>query len=310
MPEYAFFQKQFMRLSDAKVGIMTHALNYGTACFEGIRGNWNSDEEKIYVFRIKEHYERLKKSCNIIKIHLPYSVDELCAITMELVKKNNYQEDFYIRPMAYKSSEAVGVKLHGIEDDFFIFTTPFGPYLDIEKGARCCVSTWRRVDDNAIPPRAKITGIYINSALAKTEAFENGCDEAIMLTHDGHVSEGSGENIFMIIDGTIYTPPSSDNILMGITRDTVVKLAKNELGIDTIERPIDRSELYIADECFMTGTAAHLTPIIEIDHRKVGNGQVGEVSKKLQQIFFDVIRGKNSKYLDWCTPITSGKVAA
>jgi len=302
MSDYAFFNKQFMPLSEAKVGIMTHALHYGTACFEGIRGNWNSQEKQIYIFRNKDHYHRLKNNCNILKIDLPYSVEELCQITAELVGKNNYQEDVYIRPVAYKSSQAVGVRLHNLEDDFFIFTTPFGPYLDIEKGARCCVSSWRRVDDNMIPPRGKITGIYVNSALAKTEAWENGFDEAIMLTQEGHVSEGSGENIFIILDGKLYTPPSSENILMGITRDTIIKLAKNELGIDTIERKIDRSELYIADECFMTGTAAHVTPVIEIDHRELGEGKVGEITKALQKLYFNIIQGKNSKYLDWCTP--------
>ena len=302
MSDYAFFNKQFMPVSEAKVGIMTHALHYGTACFEGIRGNWNSQEKKIYIFRNHDHYSRLKKNCSILKIDLPYSVEELCKITAELVGKNNYQEDVYIRPVAYKSSQAVGVRLHDLEDDFFIFTTPFGPYLDIEKGARCCVSSWRRVDDNMIPARAKITGIYVNSALAKTEAWESGFDEAIMLTQEGHVSEGSGENIFLILGGKLYTPPSSENILMGITRDTVIKLAKDELRIETIERKIDRSELYIADECFMTGTAAHVTPVIEVDHRNIGSGGVGEITKALQKLYFDIIQGKNPKYLDWCTP--------
>ena len=309
MSDYAFFNKQFMPLSEAKVGIMTHALHYGTACFEGIRGNWNSQEKQIYIFRNKDHYHRLKKNCNILKINLPYSVEELCQITAELVGKNNYQEDVYIRPVAYKSSQAVGVRLHNLEDDFFIFTIPFGPYLDIDKGARCCVSSWRRVDDNMIPARAKITGIYVNSALAKTEAWENGFDEAIMLTQDGHVSEGSGENIFLILEGKLLTPPSSENILMGITRDTIIKLAKNELGIDTIERKIDRSELYIADECFMTGTAAHVTPVIEVDHRSIGNGGVGEITGSLQKLYFNIIQGKNPKYLDWCTPVYRSKSA-
>jgi branched-chain amino acid aminotransferase len=281
---------------------MTHALNYGTACFDGIRGNWNSEQEQIYLFRTKEHYERLKKSCHILKLDLPYSVNELCQLTVELIERNGYKEDVYVRPFAYKSSQTVGVRLHNLEDNFFIFATPFGPYLDIENGSRCCVSTWRRIDDTMIPPRAKVSGLYVNSALAKTEAWENGFDEAILLNQDGHVSEGSGENIFLILNGRLVTPPASDNILVGITRDSVIKLAKNELGLDTIERPIDRSELYIADECFLTGTAAHLTPVIEIDHRKVGSGEPGKISKNLQQIYFDVVRGKNAKYTDWCTP--------
>jgi len=310
VPDFAFFNKQFMPLSEAKVGIMTHALHYGTACFDGIRGNWNPEEGQMYLFRTKDHYLRLQKSCHILKINLPYSVDKLCQLTVELVERNGYQEDIYIRPLAYKSSQTVGVRLHNLEDDFFIFVTPFGPYLDIEKGARCCVSTWRRIDDNMIPPRAKVTGLYVNSALAKTEAWENGFDEAILLTQEGHVSEGSGENVFLVFGGKLVTPPSSDNILMGITRDTVIKLAKNELRMDTVERPIDRSELYIAEECFLTGTAAHITPVIEIDHRKVGNGKAGEITTKLQQLYFDVIRGRSSKYLDWCTPAYRSKLVA
>lgn len=305
MPPYAFFNKQFVPLSEAKVGIMTHALHYGTACFEGIRGNWNSEEQQIYLFRVKDHYERLHKSCHIIKINLPYTVDELHRLTVELVEKNGYQEDIYIRPMVYKSSQAIGVRLHNLEDDFFIFVIPFGPYLDLEKGARCCVSTWRRIDDNMIPPRAKVTGLYVNSALAKTEAWERGFDEAILLTQEGHVSEGSGENIFLVLDGKLVTPSSSDNILMGITRDSIIKLARNELRIDTIERQVDRSELYLAEECFLTGTAAHVTPVIEIDHRQIGSGKIGKITRKLQQLYFNVIQGRNPKYLDWCTPAYS-----
>ncbi len=302
MPPYAFFQKQFVPLAEAKIGIMTHAFNYGTACFEGIRGNWNGQQGQMYLFHVREHYQRLFKSCRLLKIEIPYTIDELCQLTVEVVEKNGYREDIYIRPIAYKSSEVVGVRLHDLEDDFLIFVTPFGNYLDVTKGIKCCVSSWRRIDDNMIPPRAKIAGLYVNSALAKTEAMSNGFDEAIMLTQDGHVSEGSGENIFLVVDGGLVTPPAWDNILVGITRDTVIKLAQQELGIETIERPIDRSELYIADECFLTGTAAHVTPVTEIDHRKVGDGQLGEVARKLQDLYFSVIRGENKKYLGWCTP--------
>ena len=310
MPDLAFFNKQFVPLSEAKVGIMTHALNYGTACFEGIRGNWNSEQGQMYLFRLRDHYQRIQKSCHILKINLSYSIDKLCELTVELVERNGYREDIYVRPMAYKSSQTVGVRLHNLEDDFFVFVTPFGPYLDPEKGARCCISSWRRIDDNMIPPRAKVTGLYVNSALAKTEAWENGYDEAILLTQDGHVSEGSGENIFIISDGKLVTPSSSDNILKGITRDTIIKMAKSEFGIDTIERPMDRSELYIADECFMTGTAANVTPVTEIDHRSIGHGKVGTITKKIQQLYYDIIRGKNPKYLDWCTPAYGSKLAS
>ncbi len=301
MPPYAFFQKQFMPLSEAKIGILTHALHYGTACFEGIRGNWDNAQERFCLFRLKDHYKRMLNGWRILKISLPYSIDELCQLTTELVRRSEYHEDVYIRPLAYKSSETVGVRLHDLEDDFFIIVTTLPPYLSTERGARCCTSSWRRVDDTMIPARGKICGTYVNSALAKTEAWENGFEEAILLTHDGHVSEGSGENIFLVINGKLVTPPSFDNILMGITRDTVIRLAKNELGIDTTERSVDKSELYLADECFFTGTAAHIAPIVEIDHRPVGTGKVGKITSELQKLFTEVILGRNPKYLDWYT---------
>ncbi|MGQ9546161.1 MAG: branched-chain amino acid transaminase [Dehalococcoidia bacterium] len=299
MPPYAFFHKQFMPLSEAKIGILTHALHYGTACFEGIRGNWDSEQKRFCLFRIRDHYRRMLDNSRILKIDLPYSVDELCQLTEELVERSAYQEDVYIRPLAYKSSEAIGVRLHNLEDDFFIIVTTLPPYLDAENGVRCCTSSWRRVDDTMIPPRGKICGAYVNSALAKTEAWEHGCDEAIMLTHDGHVSEGSGENIFLVLGGKLVTPPPSDNILVGITRDTAMKLAKSELAIDIIERQVDRSELYVAEECFFTGTAANITPILEIDRRPVGTGKIGKITAQLQRLFGAVILGRNPKYAEW-----------
>lgn len=301
MPPYAFFQKQFMPLAEAKIGILTHSFHYGTACFEGIRGNWDEKRNRFCIFRLKEHYERMLKGCRLLKISLPYSLDELCQLTVETVERSDYHEDVYIRPVAYKSSEAIGVRLHDLKDDFLIIVTTLSAYLDTQNGVRCCTSSWRRVDDTMIPARGKICGIYVNSALAKTEAWENGCDEAILLSHDGHVSEGSGENIFLLINGTLVTPPSSDNILLGITRDAVMKLAKNELGIDTIERSVDRSELYLAEECFFSGTAAHITPIIEIDHRPIGTGAIGKFTAELQKLFGEVILGRNPKYAQWYT---------
>ena len=299
MPPYAFFQKQFMPLSEAKIGVLTHALHYGTACFEGIRGHWDSKQKRFCLFSIQDHYKRMLDGCRLLKIKLPYSVDKLCQLTVELVERSGYKEGVYIRPLAYKSSEAVGVRLHNLEDDFLIIVTTLPPYLDAENGVRCGTSSWRRVDDTMIPPRGKICGIYVNSALAKTEACENGFDEAIMLTQDGHVSEGSGENIFLILGGRLITPPSSDNVLMGITRDTVMKLAKNELGIDTVERQVDRSELYLAEECFFTGTAANVAPILEIDHRPIGSGKIGKVTAKLQKLFAEVMVGGYAKYSAW-----------
>jgi branched-chain amino acid aminotransferase len=302
---YAYFQKQIMPLSEAKIGIMTHAFNYGTGVFEGIRGNWNDEQGQIYVFRLKEHFDRLRKSCRIMQIEMPYSNEELTSIVTQLVEMSEFREDIYLRPLAYKSSEVLGVRLHDLEDDLLVFVAPFGPYLDIEKGARCMTSSWRRVADTGIPARAKTTGIYANSALAKTEAQLNGFDEAIMLDERGHISEGSGENIFIIMNGKIYTPPPSADILVGITRDTVMTLAREELGIEVIERDIDRTELYTADECFMTGTAAHVTPVVEFDRRPIGTGKMGEITGEMVRLYFDIIKGNNPRYAHWCTPCYS-----
>jgi branched-chain amino acid aminotransferase len=302
MPSYAFFKNQFVPLAEAKIGIMTHALHYGTAVFEGIRGNWNSEHQQTYLFRQKEHYQRLLNGCQILRMKLPYSLDEMCQMTVELAKKCGFKEDIYVRPVAYKSSEALGVRLHDIEDDFFAFIIPWGRYIDVDK-ARCCVSAWQCPTDNSIPPQVKIMGHYAGNALAKSDAVEKGFDEAIMLSPDGYVAQGSGENIFLVTNGKLVTPALYNNILPGITRDSVIKLAKNELSIETMERSITRAELYTADECFLTGTAAHVTPVAEIDHRKIGSGEIGEITKKLQEIYAEVIRGNNRKYLDWCTPV-------
>jgi len=310
MPPYAFFKKQFMPLAEAKIGILTHAFHYGTACFGGIRGNWNEEQKQLFLFRVRDHYERVNKGCRILKMNPQYSVDEMIELTIKLVEKSGYHENVYIRPLAYKSSEEIGVKLHNLEDDFLIIITTLPAYLDADKGVRCCTSSWRRVDDTMIPAKGKITGIYVNSALAKTDANEMGFDEAILLSHDGRVSEGSGENIFLVRDGKLVTPSGSDNILMGITRDTVIKLARNELGLEVVERSIDRSELYLAEEAFFSGTAAHVTPIVEVDRRLVGNGDIGKITKELQRLYFDVIVGKNPKYLHWCTPAYSKLVQA
>jgi branched-chain amino acid aminotransferase len=302
---YAYFKKQIVPLAEAKIGVMTHAFNYGTAVFEGVRGNWNESHEELYVFRIKDHFDRLRKSCRIMQIDLPYDNEELSSTLTRVVEMSGYREDVYIRPLAYKSSEVLGVRLHDLEDDLLIFVAPFGPYLDIEKGARCQTSSWRRVADTGIPARAKVTGIYANSALAKTEANLNGFDEAIMLDDRGHISEGSGENIFVVIGGRIITPPPSADILVGITRDTVMTLARAELGIEVVERDIDRTEIYTADECFMTGTAAHVTPVVELDRRPVGDGKMGPISGELASLYFDIIKGNNPKYSHWCTPCYS-----
>ncbi|MSQ05632.1 MAG: branched-chain amino acid transaminase [Dehalococcoidia bacterium] len=301
----AFFKGQYVPLQDAKVSVMTHALHYGTAVFEGIRGNWNQEKETVYIFRLREHYQRLLRGCRLLMLNIPYTADDLCKITTELVERNRHRQDIYIRPLAYKSAEMVAnLRLQDLASDFTLITIPFGSYLASDR-LRCCTSSWRRVDDPMIPARLKIAGIYVNSILAKTEATLGGYDEAILLNQDGHVSEGSGENIFMVTDGRLVTPVLEDNALPGITRETVMHLAKTELGMEVVERTVDRSELYLADEVLLTGTAAHLTPVVELDHRPIGDGQPGPVSSQLQKMYSDVVVGRNPKYLHWCTPVST-----
>jgi branched-chain amino acid aminotransferase len=302
MEPQAYFRGRFVPLAEANVNIMTHAFNYGTGCFEGIRGYWNEDQGQLFLFRLREHYQRLATSGRILGMALPHSVDELCEVTTELIRRNAYREDCYVRPILYKGSTVVGVRMHNLEDHFAIFTTTLGKYIEAPNGCRCCTSTYRRIDDNSIPARAKVTGGYVNSALAKTEAQLNGFDEAIMLTDEGHVCEGSGENIFLVADNKLITPSTSDNILVGITRGSVMQFAREQLGVEAIERSIDRSELFAADECFMTGTAAEITPVIEVDRRPIGAGAIGPLTRQLQAIFFDVVRGRSPQYAQWCTP--------
>lgn len=303
MGTYAFFQGQIVPIEEAKISIMTHAFNYGTGVFEGIRAYWNSQEKQLYVFKAEDHYRRLHDSVRVLKINLRYPVEELVHLTVQVLARSGFREDTYIRPIAYKSSAVVGVRLHNLEDDFTIFATPFGKYVDKPEGATCCVSSWRRNDDNAMPSRCKITGSYVNSALSKSEAVEDGYDEAIVLNQDGHVSEGSAENLFIVRHGSLITPPGTDNILEGITRKVLMELAQEEHGITTVERSIDRSELYLCDECFLCGTGGEIVPVTQIDRRRVGNGRVGPITAMLQQTYYDVVRGVNKKYADWLTPV-------
>jgi branched-chain amino acid aminotransferase len=298
-----FMNGEFLPVERAVISIRTHGFAYGTACFEGIRGYWNEQDQQLYLFRLREHYERLLRSCKILQISLPYTVDQLIEITRELVRRNDQRQDVYIRPVAYKADEMIGVRLHNLTDHFTITAEPFGNYIDIT-GLHCGVSSWRRIDDNAIPARAKITGSYVNSAFAKSEALQNGFDEAIMLTYEGHVSEGSAENIFLVINGDLVTPAATENILLGITRDTVIELARRELGRITRERQIDRTELYIAEEIFLCGTGAQIAPVVGVDHRSIGDGKVGPISSTLQELYFEVARGRRPEYrAQWCTPV-------
>lgn len=292
---------EFRRYDEAKIGLLTHGLQYGTGCFEGIRGYWEGSDRELYLVLLREHYERLHISAKILTMKLPYSVDELIKITVDLCVRNKFEEHIYIRPFIYKASEDIGVRLHNAEDAFAIVPVPFGGYHDKSEGLKCCVSSWRRADDTMAPPRAKITGLYINSALAKSEAVANGFDEAIMLSQSGNVSEGSAMNLFMVRRGVIYTPDPSQNVLEGCTRRAIMQIAADTFNIEVAERAIGRSELYSADEIFLTGTAAGILHVGSVDHRMVGDGQIGPITKKLSEYYNRAVIGREPKYASWLT---------
>jgi branched-chain amino acid aminotransferase len=300
---WAYFRGDFVPLRDANVNVMTHAFNYGTAVFEGIRAYWNADDEQLYALELLPHYRRIKASARFLMMEIPHSAEELAEITVELLRRDGLREDAYVRPIVYKSSETIGVRLHNLDADITIFSVPFGQYIDTEGGIRATVSSWRRTEDNAIPARGKITGAYVNGALAKSEAQLNGFDEAVVLTSDGHASEGSAENLFIVRGGILITPPVTDNILEGITRRRLLEIARTDLGLETVERSIDRTELYVADEVFLCGTGAQISPVIEIDRRTIGSGRPGTITKDLSRRYFDAVRGKVPAYRDWLTPV-------
>jgi branched-chain amino acid aminotransferase len=311
MPQFAFFKGRIVPYSEAKVGVLTHTLNYGTGAFGGIRGYWNSEEEELYVFRIRDHYRRFLDSARLLCMELPYSIEDLSRTTIELLRTEKHRTDCYVRPLAYFSDETIGVRLHGLHPEVSIVSFPFGSYVTNEEDLHAAVSSWTRVDDNVIPARGKIVGSYINSALAKTDAQRAGYDEAIVLNHNGHISEGSAENFFMIRNGVAVTSRITDNILEGITRRTMMILLRDELGVPVEERAIDRSEVYLAEEAFFCGTGVQMAAITSVDQRPIGTGKIGPVTAKLRRLYFDVVRGKVQKYRSWCTPVyQSGAVAA
>ncbi len=300
---WVFYEGEFARYNDVRLGLMSHALHYGTGVFGGIRAYWNQDQQQLFLLQAVAHYERMKRSANVMRMTLPHSTEELVNYTVELLRRNQFKSDAYVRPLVYLSSEEIGVRLHNLNQSFFIYAIPFGNYVEIEKGIRCVVSTWRRVPDQALPARAKITGSYAQSALAKSEAVEAGFDEAIVLSVDGHVSEGSAENLFMLKDGAFITPPVTDDILEGVTRQLLMSVIKDELNLPVLERSIDRTELYTCDELLLCGTGAQISPVIEVDRRPVGNGKVGEFTQELQNIYFGAVRGETPKYKDWTIPV-------
>lgn len=299
----AYFNKQFVPLPEAKISIRTNALHYGSGVFEGIRAYWNPKEQQLYVFKLPEHYERMVNNCKVMKLKLDHDVKELCALTVDLLRRNQPREDTYIRPIAYISSEGLGPKLIGYETGFAVYTIPLGDYIDTSVGIKVGFSSWRRISDNTIPARCKVTGGYVNSALARTEAIEQGYDEAIFLTQDGFVSEGSAENIFLARNGSLITPDLSQDILEGITRDVLLTLCREELGLMVTERQVGRTELYVADEVFLCGTGAQVSPVIEVDRRPVGSGKMGPITARIQQLYFQTVKGDHPKYRHWCTPV-------
>ncbi|MGC9222378.1 MAG: branched-chain amino acid transaminase [Terracidiphilus sp.] len=297
-----YFNGQYMPMHDAHIGILTHALHYGTGVFEGIRAYWNAEEQEMFVVRPREHYVRWKQNGGILRIAVPQTADQLCEITAELARRNGFRSDLYIRPLAYKSAERIGVAMDD-QDAFFIVALPFGEYLHSENGLRAGVSSWRRIDDNAIPPRGKICGAYVNSALASDEARRSGFDEAILMNESGHVTEGATCNLFMLRNGRLITPSVNENVLEGITRDSIMELVRRELGLEIVERPIDRSELYVCDELFLTGTAVGVAPVTHVDHRPVGDGAIGAVTRKLRQLYVDATHGRVPAYRKWLLPV-------
>ena len=297
-----YFEGAFVPMKDAKVSIMTHAFMYGTATFEGIRAYWNEEQGKLYGLKVREHVERIRQSCRILLMQNVPSVDELTRLIIETVRRNGFREDVYIRPSFYKSTKAIGVRLHDLDNDLSIITLPFGNYIDTANGVRVMSSSWRRNADEALPARGKIVGGYVNMAFQKSEAELNGFDEAVVLTANGHVNESSAANIFVVRDGVAITPVVSDDLLEGVTRKALMELMSNE-GIPTAERSIDRSELYVADEIFVCGTGVQVSPVIEVDHRPVGSGEVGPIARLVRDRYFDAVRGRLTAYQHWLTPI-------
>lgn len=300
---YAYFEGRIVPMSEAKVSIATHALNYGTACFEGIRGYWNAQQEQLYLLKMREHYARMAHSWTTLRMQPQESIDELCQITIELIRKHGLHQDVYVRPITYKASRTIKLGLSSLEDSTAIYTFAMGNYVDISSGLHVCTSSWRRANSNAMPVRAKVTGAYINSSLAVDDATAAGFDEAIMLTDDGTVSEASSCNLFILRNGKLSTPAVSEDILEGVTRNALIEMIGNEFGMAVDERRIDRTELYASEEVFLCGTGVQVSPVVSVDRRLVGNGKPGVFTMKLQALYLSACRAENEKYRSWLTPV-------
>ena len=308
MLEHAFFEGRIVPFADAKVSIGTHALQYGTGAFAGIRGYLDADGETINIFRLPDHCARLLNSAKLLRAELPFDRESLARTIIELVQANAPTGDIYIRPFIYKPATQLTPRLRGIGDELAIYMMNLGNYLDTA-GIDAIVSSWIRIPDHAAPSRGKLSGTYINSALAKDEAEQKGAAEAILLDSHGHVAEGSACNLFIVRDGVLTTPPITGDVLEGITRRTVFQFAQ-DAGIPTAERAVDRSELYIADEAFFCGTGVQIAPIARIDGREIGTGTPGPVTLQLQETLFAAVRGKRPEYASFLTPVRIARPVA
>lgn len=310
LPNYAVFEGAIRPFSDAKISVMTHAFNYGTAVFGGLRGYWNDEDEQLYIFRPIDHFTRIINSAKMMRMKVEQTPEELAKLLNQLIRKEGYRENVYVRPLVYKSTEMIGVRLHDVDDDFTMFALPFGSYVAREEGLHVCFSSWTRINDNSIPARGKISGAYANSSLIKSDAILSGYDEALVLTQDGHLSEGSAANVMMVRDGKLITSALSDDILEGITRRSLLHLAQEELGIEVVERSIDRTEVYIADELMMCGTGMQIAAVTQVEHRTIGNGEMGDITRAMRDTFFDVVYGRIDKYRDWLAPVYTPEAIA
>jgi branched-chain amino acid aminotransferase len=303
LPNFVFYKGRVVPYSEVKFGVLTHAMNYGTAVFGGLRAYWNDDEKQLFVFRPHDHFRRFLQSAKLLCMDLHLSGDDLVTGLRDLIRTEGHREDLYIRPLAFYSDQIIGVRVHDLTAEYSIVVMPFGSYNKNEDNMHVTVSSWRRIDDNTIPARGKIAGAYVNSAFIKTDAVRAGFDEAIVLNADGHISEGSAANFFMLRNGVVATPPITDNVLEGITRRTVIQMLRDELRMEVQERQIDRTEVYLADEMFFCGTGAQISAITKVDHRAVGTGKIGDVTTRLRDLYFNVVRGRIAKYRDWCYPV-------
>jgi branched-chain amino acid aminotransferase len=303
LPKFAYFKNKIVPYDQAKVGVLNHTFNYGTGVFGGLRAYWNEQDNQLYLFRPLDHFRRFLDSTKLLAMELPHTPQQLTDVTIELLRAEARREDTYVRPLAFVPDETVGVRLHDLHADITIVSIPFGRYIESEEGSSVTFSSWRRIDDNSIPARGKIIGAYVNSAFIKTDAVRAGYDEAIVLNADGHIAEGSAENFFMVRGGVLVTPPVTDNILEGITRRTVIQLAREELGMTVVERPIDRTEIYLAEEAFFCGTGVQIAAIAHVDKRPIADGKMGPFVGKLRDLYFRIVRGMEPKFRAWNVPI-------